>query len=1027
MKRRSRFTNRPLTLAPARSVEELKNTDISQSPDYTVTKTHDDGGLVLTNVEVIAVFWGKYWSGTTPAPSPTSDTYYQAFTGIVTGPYMTGLRQYRGVGPGNMLGKFINDSSDPKNGYGDSDVVDMLTKFLDANPTVPRPEAGHQRFYAVVTPPGLNDNEALGKHINFTYKGIKSYYCWINSIGGLTDASSDGVVNTFSHELAEACTDPDGNSVLVDGKKSDGSSVSNDEIGDTCNNEFAIVEMNGVHVNVQCYWSEADQACILPLGSLSFLIDKNTFGKDEVQEALDKNNGVFSNAFWLALDGFSQNTFQSFKVEIPTPTGPFANLSFIQIKPSPANPGDPAPAKPVPVYEDPNDPAVIQRIRFSFDVIFTQPFTSFPAAAAQYALTTTFKTNGQTVPGANSQETVEFELVPGADPYFSNIDVANNSAVSWLSQDLRVFTLTQGQSAFAGDPAAPSFSSSQSPYDYIQSLLGYLNGADAYTTPSSSDPLNSLPGQSGYETGDSSVTPLDSGGHQNYNFAIARVRMRSNVQGNPGEAKDARVFFRLWIAPSCDTDFDPNTTYPSSPAYPGLPQNPLPSSASLPSDPHGNAIRTTPFFATSNTGTSDYDSSHSNNNIRTIKIPVTPGRDSVWAYYGCFLDVYDNKNNATFPGTHHCLVAQIAYDGAPLFFQNGVAANPGNTDKLAQRNLQITSSGNPGPVSTHRIPQAFDTRPSLPFLDTNGAILNRPDELMIDWGNVPTGSKAQIYWPEVAAADVLALAARLYGTNRVTAIDTNTIGLTSVKGTSYIPIPAAAGKSFAGLLTVDLPLGVKAGHEYNVLVRRIATQQYTQIVINKPAVNKADIRATAVAPLPVNKKWRYVTGAFQVKIPVTTEDRMLRPEENTLAVFKARLAAMPPAYRWYPVLQRYIEYVSGRVDGSGGNAASVPPSFQGVPPEFHPKHPGNHHGHHHEHRRRWTGKISGLSFDPYGDFEGFLLDTIEHEVKLYSRERDVRNLAERAWRDRLRVTVYTDRDEPHRPLEIIIHTPPTPL
>ena len=568
MKRRSRLTNRPLILAPARSVEELKNTDISQSPDYTVTKTHDEGGLVLTNVEVIAVFWGKYWSGTTPAPSPAPDTYYQAFTGIVTGPYMTGLRQYRGVGPGTMLGKFINDSSDPKNGYGDSDVVDMLTKFLDANPSVPRPDSGHQRFYAVVTPPGLNDNEALGKHVNFTYKGVKAYYCWINSIGGLTDTSSDGVVNTFSHELAEACTDPDGNSVLVDGKKSDGSSISNDEIGDTCNNEFAIVEMNGVHVNVQCYWSEADQACILPLGSLSFLIDKNTFGKDEVQEALDKNYGVFSNAFWLALDGFSQNTFQSFKVEIPTPTGPFANLSFIQVKPSPANPGDPAPAKPIPVYEDPNDPALIQRIRFSFDVIFTKPITSFPAAATQYALTATFKTNGQAVPGANSQETVEFELVAGADPYFSNIDVANNSAVSWLSQDLRVFTITQGQSAFAGDPAAPKFTSGQTPYDYIQSLLGYVNGADAYTTPGSSDHLNGLPGQSGYETGDSSVTPLDSGGHQNYNFAIARVRMRSNVQGDPGEAKDARVLLSPLDRPFVRYRFRSQHHLPQQPRLP---------------------------------------------------------------------------------------------------------------------------------------------------------------------------------------------------------------------------------------------------------------------------------------------------------------------------------------------------------------------------------------------------------------------------------------------------------------------------
>jgi hypothetical protein len=176
MKRRSRLTNRPLRLAPPRTAEELKTTDISQSPDYTVTSTKDSGGLILSSVEVAAVFWGSYWSKTSPPPSPTSDTYYQVFTGIVTGPYLTGLRQYRGAGPGTMMGKFINDASDPPNGYKDSDVVNMLTKFLQDNPSVPAPTAGHQRFYAVVTPPGLSDSEALGKHVNFTYNGVKAYY-----------------------------------------------------------------------------------------------------------------------------------------------------------------------------------------------------------------------------------------------------------------------------------------------------------------------------------------------------------------------------------------------------------------------------------------------------------------------------------------------------------------------------------------------------------------------------------------------------------------------------------------------------------------------------------------------------------------------------------------------------------------------------------------------------------------------------------------------------------------------------------
>ena len=1031
MKRRSRLTGRSLTIAPARSARDLKSADISQSPDYTVTSTTDGGGLVLTSVEVAAIFWGSYWSKTSPAPSPTSDAYYQAFTGLVTGPYLTGLRQYRGAGPGTMLGKFINDSTDPADGYSDGDVVDMLTKFFDNNPSVPAPASGHQRFYAVVTPPGINNGLSgdLGQHQSITYKGVKAYYCWVDSIGGLTDSSSDGVVNIFSHELAEACSDPDGDAILVNG-----ASHSNDEIGDTCNNEFAIVQMNGVKCNVQCYWSKADNACIIPLGRLKFMINKNTFGKDEVKEAIKTNNGVFPNAFWLALDDFSIDTFNSFKVEIPTPTGPFANLKGITISPSPATPGSPTPAKPIPVYEDPTNTSLIQRIRFSFDVSFASPLsTPFPASATDYALTATFTTNGETVPGGNSQDTVEFELVPGADPYFSNIDTTDNAAVAWLSQDLRVFTITKSQSALPGDPAAPTFSSGQTPYDYIQALIGYLNGAAAYTAPvpaSSPDPLNGLPDQAGYETGDSSVTPLDGSGHQNYNFAIARVRLTSDTQGPAGEADKVRVFFRMWVAPSCDTDFQPNTTYPSSPAYPGLPASPLPSSAALPPDPSGQAIQTTAFFATGKTGASDYDPSVSNNNIRPIQIPMGSSQDSVWAYYGCFLDVYDSSNNCSYPGTHHCLVAQIAYDGAPLFFNSGTATNPGNTDKLAQRNLQITLSGNPGPKSTHRIPQAFDTRASPPILDPLGVVLNEPDELMIDWGDTPVGAKAQIYWPDVAAADVVALADRLYGTYKLTAADSHTIAFEAVRGVTYVPIPPADSKTFAGLFTVDLPLGVKKGQEFNIVVRRLTTQQVTQVVINKPA-GRAAARVT-VADSGLTRKWRCVTGAFQVKIPVTTEEVMLGPEENTLAILKARLAAMSPSYRWYPVVKRLIEYVSGRVDGAGGDANAVPPSLLGVPPKHRgggrPHHPGEgHEGRERERVHERTGKICGLIFDHFGDFEGFLLETEEGEARYFSRERDMRNLAEHAWRERLRITVWSEADAPHRPLTIVVRDPPAPF
>jgi hypothetical protein len=500
------------------------------------------------------------------------------------------------------------------------------------------------------------------------------------------------------------------------------------------------------------------------------------------------------------------------------------------------------------------------------------------------------------------------------------------------------------------------------------------------------------------------------------------VRLTSDLQGSAGEATNVRVFFRLWIAPSCDTDFNPNTTYPSSPAYPGKPTQPLASTANLLPDPTGQNIQTTPFFCTDSVGTNDYKASYphnstQNNNIQSIEIPTVKGQDGVWTYYGCFLDVYDQKNNSLYPGTHHCLVAQIAYDDAPLDYSSGVDTSPFNSDKLAQRNLQITSSGNPGPISTHRVPQAFDARPSPPIFDSAGALISAPDELMIDWGDTPTGSTAHVYWPQVDASDVVSLATRVYGPNSFVASDSHTISFpVATKGVTYLPIPYADRINFAGLLTVDLPLGIRRGQEFNIVARRVATAKIDPVVI------QARSQGAATAPRPA-PDWRYVTGAFQVKIPVMTEEAMLGTEENTLAIFKARLAAMSPVYRWYPVLQRYIEIIAGRVNGSGGHASAIPPSFLGFPPR--PKgHGGTGPGHSHEHETVHTGKIAGLLFDKFGDFEGFLLEDERDEQQYESRQRDMKDLIERAWREGLRVTVVSQKTRPHLPKTVILHSPP---
>jgi hypothetical protein len=64
-----------------------------------------------------------------------------------------------------------------------------------------------------------------------------------------------------------------------------------------------------------------------PIGQLSFWANKDTFGKDEVQDVINTSGGLWPKAFWLVVEGFSKNSFNALGVTIPAPTGPFANLT----------------------------------------------------------------------------------------------------------------------------------------------------------------------------------------------------------------------------------------------------------------------------------------------------------------------------------------------------------------------------------------------------------------------------------------------------------------------------------------------------------------------------------------------------------------------------------------------------------------------------------------------------------------------------------------------------------------------------
>ena len=752
-----------------------------------------------------------------------------------------------------------------------------------------------------------------------------------------------------------------------------------------------------------------------------FRVNKGSFGLDEVTL-----NATYSNPtpLTLVLEGFTPNAVASAGIA-PTvvPSLPGITVTVGAAQPEIAS----APDTPQRVYFPCSIAFAASAVKTIANGGIFPPPGNPPTPTQVELLAPSVTIAGRILPPAVTTLTLD----PGADPYFANF--ATNGFF-YLSQDLRVFTVTPGIPALKApiDGIALNASSNTNwdtaaAYSYIQALLAHLNGT--YSDPAGTDPFTLFPDQTNALSGDSSVTPTQADpAHPtgtpftNYNFAVAKVRL----SGTPNTTTNAnvRVMFRLFASQTGDTDFQP-LTYPSTNDSEGQPLAPL----------LGVGDVTIPFFATGNSeanadfkANTDYTGTSINNQ------PVTIGASGqAWAYYGCYLNIYPTGNTiggkavqALLPSTHSCVVAQLVYDDAPYPTGPGVVLGPEYSDNFAQRNLQITFSDNPGPPSTHRVPQTFDTRPGpAPTSDQLG---DYPDELMIDWGSTPPGSEASIYWPGVNSADVLALAKQLYSTHQLTAADAHTIRCVVPEGFTSIPIPAGTGANFAGLFTVDLPPGVTAGETFTITVRRISTHPPPPQIEAVVAPEAGAGPEAGVVPEATRdetmRAWRYVVGSFAVRIPVTTPDVMLPAEENTLAIMKWRRSQMAPSNRWIPVLNRFIQLIEGRISGLGGDPVSVEPSPWGAygPPREAGE--GHRHLRHHE----ATGKIDGVVYDRFGDFEGFCLLTEEgHERTYRSREAEIEALVRYAWAERVVITVITQAHRPEQPAKIILRqTPPQP-
>jgi hypothetical protein len=651
-----------------------------------------------------------------------------------------------------------------------------------------------------------------------------------------------------------------------------------DDVTYTLTNQY-LAEKRALLLDRTADYGPPPYACPI-VKKAAFILDRSTFGQDEVTAMLQgANPAIIEAALYVVLDGF---TPQEIGITGSTPTDPPTLKPTLTVNPLPAQMEIRA------AHLDLEDPAHLirrQRITWTYEVRFVG------TSGFNFATDTLSVALGATIAGQSAAASLL--LIKQPNPY--EID----GSTHWLSTDLRVFQINAGQSRFSATMGA---SAAQAPA-FIQQVINNLNagttGGQTFDTALSTDQQTSK-----LELSEAVA------GTKVFNFAVARVRYRGTLP-----AQDVRAFFRLFPASTTSLAYDPSTTYRRGGQ--GGVKVPL-------LGVQANQLITIPCFASPrvDSASTSLAAQTDTPNVRTIAASATERQ----VYFGAWLDI--NQTAPQFPlspspvdgpfssgrqsvyqlvrSAHQCLVAEIAFDPTPIP-QN---VTPGASDKLAQRNLAIVESANPGVVGSRRIPQTFEIKATVEDLPDG----TPPDELLIDWGRTPVGSTATLYLPEADAEAILDTAAEMYRTSNLVLIDEHTIQ-TRTGGMSWIPIPQGSG-NLTGLLTIDLPRTVREGQAFTIVARQVTGRV-------GPVVEDAAFLAAAA---PAGRR---ILGSFQITIPVQTKEILLTPQQRLLSNLRFIEQAIPATDRWFPTFHRYVTQVASRVDGLGGSSDVVGPSPSG--------------------------------------------------------------------------------------------------
>lgn len=618
-----------------------------------------------------------------------------------------------------------------------------------------------------------------------------------------------------------------------------------------------------------------------PIVKQSFIIvDRSTISKDEVDAMLSISNpAVIEAAYYVVVDGFTP-------AELGITSATLSGIPDVSpvITPAPAVAQMSTSVMPTIKLEYPTHFNRRQRITWKYKISFTgsSGFVNETEEINIHASISTVSADGK------------IYLIKQPNPY--EID----GETAWLSTDLRVFQINQNATKFNKQMLAD-------PNDFISTVIANLNtgntGGQTFENNISTNQQTSRLELSASVDG----TPV-------YNFAIAKVRYRALSL----PANNVRVFFRLFPASSTSLEFNQSTTYRRDTN--GGVTRPLLGIIS-------NEVATIPCFAEPRVNSSTTALTEQTDAPNVQPIPANAAGTEIVRYFGCWLDF--NQDTPQFPLTttnhngpwssgrvsvkehvrneHQCLVAEIAFDSTPI----PANASPSTSDKLAQRNLAIVESDNPGDIASHRIPHTFEIKPTR-IQSGSGW----PDELMIDWNNVPVGCSATIFFSGTDANTILDLLAKTYRGHNFVRVDAHTLQC-ETGGMAYIPIPEGSGPNYACMISIDLPDNVKKGQVYAVVVHQVTT------AFAKPVITHSTTGGTSVAA------HRRILGSFQITIPVTVKENMLAHELRLLSNLRWIQRAIPENNRWFPVFNRYVGQVADRVDAIGGNSSEVLPSPHG--------------------------------------------------------------------------------------------------